>query len=85
MTDRPRIEINANGEATGTRLYLDGQDITSAVFGIEWEHSLHGRPTAKVYLRIVELTAIGSETEWHGLDRVPTEVLQDELDSREIV
>lgn len=63
---------------------VDGHDITSAVRSITWQcEARGGTPRAEVELMVVDAERIEGQVEWHGLDRVPTEALRNELDRRE--
>lgn len=80
MTD---LTITANGKPDGTRVYLDGHDISNTVQGVRWGHDVHGVPKAEVELAVVAGEFASGEVEWFGLDRVPIQALQAELDRRE--
>lgn len=78
----PEISIQATGKSDGSRIYLDGADISDAVRSVTWRHSVHTSPIAEVELMVVEGAMVSGEVEWYGLEQVPTEALRAEIDRR---
>lgn len=81
--DTPPLKITGDGTVEGTRLYLDGHDISSCVQAVEWAHTHDSHPTARVTIMATAVDVHAADPLWVGLDRAPPHVLRDELDRRE--
>jgi hypothetical protein len=54
------IKIEADGGPCGTRvLTVDGQDITSLVDGVAWEHRAGEIPRVRLHLALMPLHGVG--------------------------
>lgn len=78
-----KVKITSDGEVHGGRVITEtGEDLSGCVHGIVWQQHARGHATAELYIRVVPIEVVGEVTRWHGLDEIPTAVLEDELDKR---
>lgn len=77
------MKVLSDGTAKGTTLYDDDGRILHRIRHVTWDmESTDPHAKLTVELDVVPLSAIGREVVWDGLDEVPTEALEQELERR---
>ena len=79
------FEINVGTTPSeGTRIVVDGLDVTDTVVSCQIRAGVGERTTAVLEVVVVEVTALGDVApSWIGLESLPAKVLRDELARRE--
>jgi len=88
MTDEPEPEILVHYDAAkpffeAWRIVFRGKDVTRAVKTVYIHTDLVEEvPVIELGVHVSEITTIGGKVKWAGLEEVPTQVLEQELNSR---
>lgn len=81
MADRQRLRIESDGTGPGTRLTLDGQPLPLTT-AVTWHVGDQEIATAEIEVALVEAATLAGDITWVGLDLIPTDALEAELDRR---
>lgn len=78
-----KVHITSSGGVADSHVYTeDGQELRF-VKAATWHANADDPPTVELTVICSPVEVRGEVVRWHGLDHVPTEALQAELDSRE--
>lgn len=80
-SNEPGYHLISDGTPEGTHLLLDGR-VLPGIIHIEWEADALSPTRAIVIVPIVKADIIGFEPRWVGLEEVPIEALEAELENR---